>query len=33
MAPLSAAECLVIRPPQAPQAAAGSHCVILKLAL
>jgi molybdopterin molybdotransferase len=33
MAPLSAADCLVIRPPQAPQAAAGSHCVILKLAL
>jgi len=33
MAPLSAADCLVIRLPHAPAAAAGSHCVILKLAL
>ena len=32
MAPLSAAQCLVIRPPHAPKAAAGSPCVILKLA-
>ena len=33
MAPLSAADCLLIRPPNAPQADAGSACVILKLAL
>jgi molybdopterin molybdotransferase len=33
MAPLAMAACLVIRPPRAPAAAAGSHCVILKLAL
>ena len=33
MAPLSAADCLVIRLPHAPAAAAGSPCVILKLAL
>ena len=33
MAPLSAADCLLIRPPNAPQADAGSHCVILKLGL
>ena len=33
MAPLAAADCLVIRPPFAPAAAAGSPCVILKLGL
>jgi molybdopterin molybdotransferase len=33
MAPLAMAACLVIRPPHAPAAAAGSRCVILKLAL
>ncbi len=33
MAPLAKADCLVIRPPHAPAAPAGSHCVILKLAL
>jgi molybdopterin molybdotransferase len=33
MAPLAMAACLVIRPPHAPAAAAGSHCIILKLAL
>jgi molybdopterin molybdotransferase len=33
MAPLAMAACLVIRPPRAPSAPAGSHCVILKLAL
>src|SRR5665213_3146380 len=33
MAVLAKADCLVIRPPHAPAAAAGSHCVILKLAL
>ena len=33
MAHLSRADCLVIRPPHAPAAAAGSPCVILKLAL
>ena len=33
MAPLSKAGCLVIRPPYAPPAAAGSPCVILKLGL
>jgi len=33
MAPLARAECLLIREPNAPAAAAGSHCVILKLAL
>jgi molybdopterin molybdotransferase len=33
MAPLAAADCLVIRPPFAPVAAAGSPCVILKLGL
>jgi len=33
MAGLAKADCLVIRPPHAPAAAAGSHCVILKLAL
>jgi molybdopterin molybdotransferase len=33
MAHLSRAGCLVIRPPHAPAAAAGSPCVILKLAL
>ena len=33
MAPLSRSGCLVIRPPHAPAAAAGSPCVILKLAL
>jgi molybdopterin molybdotransferase len=32
MAHLSRADCLVIRPPQAPAAAAGTPCVILKLA-
>jgi molybdopterin molybdotransferase len=33
MASLSRSNCLVIRPPHAPAAAAGSSCVILKLAL
>jgi molybdopterin molybdotransferase len=33
MASLSRSNCLVIRPPHAPAAAAGSPCVILKLAL
>jgi molybdopterin molybdotransferase len=33
MAPLAKADCLLIRPPHAPAASAGSHCVILKLAL
>lgn len=33
MAPLAKADCLLIREPQAPIAAAGSPCVILKLAL
>ncbi|MDP1908035.1 MAG: molybdopterin molybdotransferase MoeA, partial [Hyphomicrobium sp.] len=33
MAPLAKADCLLIRPPGAPAAAAGSPCVILKLAL
>jgi molybdopterin molybdotransferase len=33
MAPLSAADCLVIREPFAPAASSGSPCVILKLAL
>jgi molybdopterin molybdotransferase len=33
MAPLAKADCLVIRPPYAPAAKAGSACVILKLAL
>ncbi len=33
MAPLAKADCLVIRPVHAPQAAAGSQCVILKLGL
>ncbi len=33
MAPLAKADCLLIRAPHAPAAAAGSHCVILKLAL
>ena len=33
MAPLSRSGCLVIRPPFAPAAPAGSPCVILKLAL
>jgi molybdopterin molybdotransferase len=33
MAPLAMADCLVIREPGAPAAAAGSPCVILKLAL
>jgi molybdopterin molybdotransferase len=33
MASLSRSGCLVIRPPHAPAAAAGSPCVILKLAL
>lgn len=33
MAPLSAADCLVIREPHAPAASSGSPCVILKLAL
>lgn len=33
MAPLARADCLLIRPPGAPPAAAGSPCVILKLAL
>jgi len=33
MAPLSAASCLLIRPPHAPKAATGSPCVILKFGL
>jgi molybdopterin molybdotransferase len=33
MAPLAKADCLLIREPHAPAASAGSHCVILKLAL
>ncbi len=33
MAPLAAADCLLIRPAHAPPAVAGSPCVILKLAL
>jgi molybdopterin molybdotransferase len=33
MAPLANADCLLIRPPNAPSAPAGSPCVILKLAL
>ncbi len=33
MAPLAKADCLVIREPHAPAAAAGSECVILKLGL
>ncbi|HTM73431.1 MAG TPA: molybdopterin molybdenumtransferase MoeA, partial [Pseudolabrys sp.] len=33
MANLSRADCLVIREPHAPAAAAGSPCVILKLSL
>ncbi len=33
MAPLAKADCLVIRPPHAPAAPAGSRCVILKLGL
>jgi molybdopterin molybdotransferase len=33
MAPLALADCLLIRPPHAPAAPAGSPCVILKLAL
>jgi molybdopterin molybdotransferase len=33
MAPLAAADCLLIREPHAPAARAGSECVILKLAL
>jgi len=33
MAPLAQADCLLIRAPNAPAAAAGSPCVILKLAL
>jgi molybdopterin molybdotransferase len=33
MAPLAKADCLLIRPANAPKAAAGSHCVILKLPL
>ena len=33
MAPLAKADCLLIRAPNAPAAAAGSPCVILKLAL
>jgi molybdopterin molybdotransferase len=33
MAPLAQAGCLLIRPPNAPAAKAGSPCVILKLAL
>jgi molybdopterin molybdotransferase len=33
MAPLAKADCLLIRQPNAPAAAAGSPCVILKLAL
>lgn len=33
MAPLARADCLLIRPPHAPAATAGSDCVILKLGL
>jgi molybdopterin molybdotransferase len=33
MEPLAKADCLLIREPNAPAAPAGSHCVILKLAL
>lgn len=33
MAPLAAADCLLIRPPHAPAAVSGSPCVILKLGL
>ena len=33
MASLAKADCLLIRPPNAPAAASGSHCVILKLGL
>jgi molybdopterin molybdotransferase len=33
IAPLAKADCLLIREPNAPAAAAGSPCVILKLAL
>ena len=33
MAPLAKAGCLLIRPPHAPLAAAGSRCVILKFGL
>ncbi len=33
MASLAKADCLLIRPPNAPAAASGSPCVILKLAL
>jgi molybdopterin molybdotransferase len=33
MAPLAKADCLLIRPPHAPAAKAGSPCVILKLGL
>jgi molybdopterin molybdotransferase len=33
MVPLAKADCLLIRPPHAPPAAAGSDCVILKLGL
>jgi molybdopterin molybdotransferase len=33
MAPLARADCLLIREPEATFAPAGSHCVILKLAL
>ncbi|MGB6817793.1 MAG: molybdopterin molybdenumtransferase MoeA, partial [Pseudolabrys sp.] len=33
MAPLAKADCLLIREPNAPAAAAGSDCVILKLGL
>jgi molybdopterin molybdotransferase len=33
MAPLAKADCLLIREPNAPAAAAGSPCVILKLGL
>jgi molybdopterin molybdotransferase len=33
MAPLAKADCLLIRAPKAPAAAAGSPCVILKLGL
>jgi molybdopterin molybdotransferase len=33
MAPLAKADCLLIREPHAPAAAAGSDCIILKLGL
>jgi molybdopterin molybdotransferase len=33
MALLAKADCLLIRPPHAPAASSGSHCVILKLGL